>query len=171
MKWTSIRDNYRWRNPEKLIIHINGNLAKDPSKPDLYIARAKYWIELKLLELAEADYTQAIEVSCNCAEAYNSRAKIRYQRGDIRAAIEDVVYAAKISNNPQLYLTLGLLQYECEEYRNAMLSLNRAIRLEPQNIPSYYYRMSAQIKLGDYQSAYADLRIWLKLIGDWIRKP
>jgi tetratricopeptide (TPR) repeat protein len=91
-----------------------------------YLAQGNYVYEQGDCDKAIANYTRAIEINPNFAEAYNNRAYIYMVKKDYAAALPDLDYALQIRPN----------------YVNALM--NRG------DIYNYYYEINYEHAVADY---------------------
>lgn len=115
-----------------------------------------------------ADFTKAIELDPNDANAYYNRAvakKAFFQDGS--GAIADFTKVIElIPNDAEAYLRRGLVKNNgLHDYRGAIADYTKAIELAPKFLVAYYARSKARDKLQDQRGATAD-REKLAQIGD-----
>jgi tetratricopeptide (TPR) repeat protein len=104
------------------------------------IARSKQFNYAESVE----DYTQALRLDSNNAEAYLQRGLARAGLKEYTAAIEDYNQALRInSNNTKAYLQRGLAKSELKEYTAAIEDYNQALRINPQYAEVYNCRGKA----------------------------
>ncbi|ABM78777.1 tetratricopeptide repeat protein [Prochlorococcus marinus] len=113
--------------------------------------------ELKDYQGAIADYTKAIAINPQYADAYNNRGIAKRKSGDYQGAIAD--YNKAIEINPQdaeAYYNRGYAKDELKDYQGAIADYTKAIAIDPQDGDAYNNRGIAKRKSGDYQGAIAD---------------
>jgi tetratricopeptide (TPR) repeat protein len=108
---------------------------------------------------AIADYTQAIKINPNYADAYNNRGLAKYQLGDIENAIIDFSRAIEIDPaHTDAYSNRGAARDERGDYAGAIADYDRVIELDPHYADAFTNRGAARHALGDYDGAIADCR-------------
>jgi tetratricopeptide (TPR) repeat protein len=106
---------------------------------------------------AIADYTQAIKLAPNNAEAYHNRGFAYAEIGDYDEAIADYTRAIKLAPNNALYQNnRGFIYSEIGDCDNAIADYTRAINIEPNNADTYNNRGNAYSEIGDYFNAFMD---------------
>jgi len=114
---------------------------------------------------AIADFSKAIKLAPNDADAYCSRAELYTQMGDHNNAIADYSQAIRINpNNAESYAFRGSNYSQEEKYDQALPDFNKAIQLNPKCTNAYmfrgllYFGKGVQDKEnGDYDSAVANI--------------
>jgi tetratricopeptide (TPR) repeat protein len=113
--------------------------------------------EKKDYDLAIANYTEAIRLNPQYADAYNSRGLAYRNKGDYDRAIADCTEAIRL--NPQYadaYNNRGLAYYYKKDYDRVIGDYNEVIRLNPQFAIAYNNRGVAYYYKKDYDRAIAD---------------
>ncbi|MBO6267446.1 MAG: tetratricopeptide repeat protein, partial [Synergistaceae bacterium] len=85
-------------------------------------------------EKAIADYTAAIEIASQYADAYCNRGNLYNESGEYEKAIED--YSAVIKIRPKdadAYNNRGVAYYQSGEYEKAAEDFKKARKLNPKN--------------------------------------
>jgi tetratricopeptide (TPR) repeat protein len=103
------------------------------------------------------DFTQAIRLDPNSAQAYRERGVAYSDRGDQNHAIMDLDQAIRLSPNYILaYNNRGNIYRRRGEYDRAIADYNYAIRLDPNFARAYMNRGGTYRNKGDYNRAIAD---------------
>jgi tetratricopeptide (TPR) repeat protein len=129
--------------------------AKGMSAKD-YFNRA-YTLPIQQHERKIADYTEAIRLNPQYADAYYNRANSHYERKDYARAIAD--YSEAIRFNPQYataYNNRANIYHTQKEYERAIADYSEAIRLNPQHALAYYNRANSYYARKEYERATAD---------------
>lgn len=128
---------------------------------------------------AVADFDKAIELAPNYAPAYVSRANAKLNLDDLAGALADCNRAVELHPNAVAYRQRGLVEqarlgqqikerqaaklppppWDC----SAELDYGRAIKLDPQDVYTYYNRGQLRRYHGDTNGAAADLKKAFKL--------
>jgi tetratricopeptide (TPR) repeat protein len=104
-------------------------------------------------------YTEALKIDPNLAQAYNNRGNAYAGLGDYKKAIADYAQAIKIDpNNAEAYYNRGLAYYNLGDTSKAITDWTQAIKIDPNLVQAYYNRGVAYAELGDYKSATKDAR-------------
>ncbi|MEL7079523.1 MAG: tetratricopeptide repeat protein, partial [Cyanobacteria bacterium J06582_2] len=121
---------------------------------------------------AIADYSKAIELNPDLAEAYVNRGNAYLNLGEYQEAIAD--YNKAIELNPgdaDAYINRGNAYLNLEEYQEAIIYFNKAIELNP-NYPNsalaYFNRGNAYGNLGEYQKAITDYNQAIELNSNYV---
>ena len=106
---------------------------------------------------AIADYTQAIQLNPNFAEAYIGRAICKGELNDHNGAIADNTQAIKLNPNHLFaYTNRGISKNYLKDYYGAISDFTKAIEIDPNFADGYYNRGSTKDELKDYNGAIAD---------------
>ena len=104
-------------------------------------------------------YEKAIEKDPRCYDAFFNRGKTYSMQGNYEKALTDFDNAIKSKASFSLaYAYRGLILSALSNNSEAILSLNKAIRIDPVNGALYYHRAQHYYKLGKYKSAWADVK-------------
>ncbi len=104
-----------------------------------------------------AEYTQAIRLKPNYAEAYYYRGNNRSTLGDKKGAIADYTQAIRINPNDAIaYSNRGFVRYALGDNKGAIADYDQAIRINPNYAIAYDNRGAARADLGDNKGAIAD---------------
>ena len=119
---------------------------------------AKY--DLKDYNGAISDYTKAIELDPDYADAYNNRGLSKFKLEDYKGAIADYtkVIELKPDDAATFYNSRGILKKKLKDYDGAITDYNKAISLNPDFAEAYKNRGISKENLGqpycsDYKKA------------------
>jgi tetratricopeptide (TPR) repeat protein len=113
---------------------------------------------------AIADYSQAIRLKPNRAEAYFNRGTIYFLAAEYDQALADFDRAIKLRPGLGLYFTYrGQARYGKGQFAAAISDFSRAIKLQPDSAETFVDRARAFIGKGDYRHAIADCDQAIKL--------
>jgi len=143
-----------------------------PNSAQAYLERGKTFYNRDDYDTAIQDFSDAIKLDHNLAEAYAYRAlayiwKENYEQGlsDTNTAISDANTAIKL--NPLLALAYyargSLNMWYLNNYDQAIADYNQAIKLDPQFIDAYLYRGIIYQGYKDLDRAIADFNQVIKL--------
>lgn len=103
---------------------------------------------------AIADYTGAIELDPQLAEAFNNRGGIRNKRDDPDCAFSDYTRAIELNSNYSLaYFNRGLVRIRKKDHDGAIADLSRSLELDPRQPRAYLNRGSARFLKEDQDGA------------------
>jgi tetratricopeptide (TPR) repeat protein len=115
---------------------------------------------------ALADYSSAIQLDPNYANAYYNRGLLKYYKlKDTQGALADYNKFIQINSyDARGYVLRGVLKKHERDYPGALADYNRAIKIDPGNLEAYDNRamLKADI-LDDYQGALVDFNVSAEL--------
>lgn len=116
-----------------------------------------YSQDKKRYDLAIADYTKAIEIKPDYAEALSNRGNAFKNKGEYDIAIFDFNRAVEINPNlSQVYNNRGTVYYERGDSDAAIADYNKAVILNPNYFEAYNNRGNAYNQKGLLEQAMAD---------------
>ncbi len=138
--------------------------SASPQTPsDFYIRGVRYLLASRH-RAALSDYTQAIRLDDQFAEAYLRRAEVRYELEDDSGVLADCQQA--IALNPteaKTYYFQGLARYRLGYVQSAIAAFTEAVTCDPDDAQYCYRRGLAYQDLGELHEAARDLRRAAKL--------
>ena len=123
------------------------------------------------LNLALAQYNQALSLDTRLASAYSNRGQVYYDKGQFDKALSDFSQALAI--NPKLilaYVGRGFIYIKKGEWDLAADSFNQAVLLAPQNDLAHYGRALCFVKDGDKEKAIEEFHAFLRLAKPGYKK-
>lgn len=118
---------------------LSKEIVKDPSNPELYLQRAKFFYEKNSYENAVRDMERAISLDSLNPVYHHFLADCYLDGGDGQKALKTMFNVLKI--HPERVPTLlktAEIQYILEQYEESILTINEAIRVDPQNAECYF---------------------------------
>ena len=115
---------------------------------------------------AIGDYTKALQLDPNFAEAYNMRGFARFQLRDYRNAFADYTKALQLDPKAaEAYYYRGLARFKLASIQGAIEDYTQALRLKPDYAPAYYQRGLAYADIEEMAAALADFKKAARLFG------
>ena len=122
-----------------------------------YFYRAYNKAKLEDYYGAIADYTKAIELNPNYADAYNNRGNAKENLKDYYGAIADYNKVIELNpNDADAYYNRGISKEKLKDNYGAIADYTKAIELNPNDASAYYNRGNAKENLKDNYGAIAD---------------
>jgi tetratricopeptide (TPR) repeat protein len=149
-----------WSELEKYheaVRDCNTVLVLDSEYWAAYVMRGAARYRLGELELALADFDEAVRHDAVKTEAYYHRSWIYSDRGEIRQAIEDLTRCLSLKPTlAEAWAQRGHLWYELDESVKSLDDLNEAIRLNPRDVTSLNRRSAVHMRLLHFDEAIRD---------------
>jgi curved DNA-binding protein CbpA len=132
---------------------------KHPQTPaDFYIRGVRYTYARRY-HLSLADYSQAIALDDQFAEAYVRRAEVRYLLGDDSGVLADCQRSIALNSiEAKTYFYQGMARYRLGYVQSAIAAFTDAITCDPEAAQYYYRRGLAYQDLHQINEAAQDLR-------------
>lgn len=115
------------------------------------------------INLAIADYNQAIKLNPKFAQAYHNRGVAYDHKGDFDRAIQDFDHAIKLKPSPLAHFNRGNAYLGKSAYEQAIDDYNQAIRLKPDFAAAYDNRCWARAVTGVLKPALEDCNQAIRL--------
>jgi tetratricopeptide (TPR) repeat protein len=129
-------------------------LALDAKDAEVYFNRANFRFQAGQVQEALVDLDAAIKLKGSYLEARSNRANLLMQLGEFARAEKDLDYlVGKVTNNPDIWVALGLARYKVGKHQGAMQCNERALRLIPNHPDALLNSSSAMHDQGDYPAA------------------
>lgn len=129
-------------------------LALDSKDPEVYFNRANLRFQAGQAKEALEDLDTAIKLRGSYMEARYNRANLLLQSGDFAGAEIDLDYlVTKVTNNPDLWVALGLTKHKAGKQSEAMACNERALKLIPNHPDALLNSSSATYDQGEYTTA------------------
>ena len=113
------------------------------------------------------DYTEAIRLNPDYAEAYNNRGLAYYQKEQYDRAIDDFCHAIRLRpDDANMLVNRGLVYNSIGEHDRAIDDFNKAIQLQPDHANAYINRGLAYSSKRQYDRAIDDFNEAIQLQPD-----
>jgi curved DNA-binding protein CbpA len=145
-------DDYQQGQP------VERSLTNPQTPADFYLRGVRYTYS-RQYRLALDDYTQAIELDNEFAEAYVRRAELRYLLEDDSGVLADCQRAIALNSiEAKTYFYQGMARYRLEYVQSAIAAFTDAITCDPEDAQYYYRRGLAYQDLHQLNEAAQDFR-------------
>lgn len=158
----------------------------DPDYVSAYVFRGKFKKDAGDIKGAIEDYTKAIERSPQYGDAYYLRGQARQAIGDEKGARQDIEKGQQLlktvdhdlqfmekqivkdPKNIDLYWEKAIHLHLNGNYAKAVKAFDKYFQLvgRPKSDLPYQYRASAKIAIGDFNGAYKDYNLMIKMFPD-----
>ena len=156
---------HRIAKPAHRILDLNKSLEiPEARQATQFKERAAEYDRLQNYEQVITDYSSALALQPNDAEALHLRGLAYEKIGQSERALEDYQQAMVI--NPQLseeYIQRGITFGQMGNLRQSIASLTEGIRLAPQNADAFFNRGTSYFHLGDLENAMEDFSNVIRL--------
>ncbi|CEJ44475.1 TPR repeat-containing protein [Umezakia ovalisporum] len=141
---------------------VRGGKARVKINELLYSGGLRSYLES--LTASPGDYTQAIKLNPNYADAYYNRGIFYYSQGEWDLAVADFTQAIKLNPNyAGAYFCRGVVYGNQEEWDLALADFTQAIKLNPNDALAYNNRGIVYGEQGEWDLALADYTQAIKL--------
>lgn len=129
-------------------------LALDVKDPEIYFNRANFRFQAGQVQDALADLDAAIKLKGSYLEARSNRANLFIHLGEFARAEKDLDYlVAKVTNNPNLWVALGLVRQKVGKHQSAMQCNERALKIESNHPDALLNGATVLFEAEDYSRA------------------
>lgn len=149
------------------IQHLSAMIRSNPSSAKLYNGRATIWMELGELDIAIADYGEALRLAPQ-ASLYSNRAIAWKTKGNNDKAIADFNQALRLNPRDSTALNArGNAWMAKGNVDKAIADYEEALRWDPRNILAYNGRGVGHLKKDEFDRAIADFNQALELDSNY----
>lgn len=142
------------------LIDINNRIDKDSANADLYILRAKYYINQRKANQALKDINKAVHLDPENPANYVTLSDVYLMMGKIHKCREALEKAVKLDRKYQeAYLKLAELSLILQEYQNSFNFIDEVLQIDDMNPTAYFIRGYAFMEIGDTARAIESFRI------------
>ena len=134
--------NYKNGDYSKAIVHYDSLIDSNPEAADAYLKRALSRVQVKDIDGAIDDLSKYTSLRPKDPEGYIIRGKLfQTIKRNHRAALKDFRQAIALNpNNGEAFYWEGNSLHSLEQLQDALVSMNIAIKLEPEAAGAYYAR-------------------------------
>ena len=158
------REAQKLERYEDMILILDTMLAKYPNnEPEItYFNRGNTYRQVKEYKKAMSDYTKAIGIKSNYANAFNNRGISYFDLEEYEKAVSDYTIVIKYKPDYPLAYFNRANAYTCLfDYDRAIADYTKAIELKPDFADAYYNRGNKYYGISSYKEAIQD---WEKVI-------
>lgn len=164
-RWLEVHHKHRgWINQndvasfdKQAIDRLTRMIEGSPDDTALLTVRARISNELRLFDIAIADYTTLIGLNQTQSSLYSNRGGAWYSKGNIDKALSDYDEAIRLNpNSAYSHSNRGLAWFDKGDYDQAISDFNNAIGIDPKFISAYFNRGRAWNKKRDFDKAISD---------------
>jgi tetratricopeptide (TPR) repeat protein len=143
---------------------IDGDLGDISERVKAHVRRGLIYSAQQRYEDAVADFTAAIQLNPQDADAYSMRGAVYRDLGRYSEAVSDLTQAIQLDpQSLQSYVMRGNVYHHLHQDEQAMLDYNHGIELDP-TIPSWYFGRGLVYEgWGEEDKAIAEYRHYLEL--------
>ena len=162
---------YQRADLDSALVYYTELIQLDPANRSIvigaYYNRGLVYEDQGEVERAIDDYTKAIDLNPNYANAYNNRGLVYENKGEVERAIEDFNRAIQLNPNlAETHNNRALTYKDQGEIERAINDFNRAIQLKPDDAKTYYNRALTYKDQGEIERAINDFNRAIQLKPD-----
>ncbi|MEZ4755497.1 MAG: tetratricopeptide repeat protein [Flavobacteriales bacterium] len=141
------------------LLALEQRILADPNNAVLFAQRARYYLSIDSLRLAENDLRRAMAIAPQAPEWPLELADLYYSRIQLLEAEELLQQAADLdTNRVEALLKLSELKLVQRDYKDAMQLANQALRKEVTNAQGYFLKGWIHKEAGDTALAISSFR-------------
>ena len=142
-------------------------IKANPGSADPYLGRGKKYLESREFELAERDFSKAIEIKPYYLQAHLFKGEAFLQMGKEDSALVSLENALEISSEDiSLSLKIARLNFSLARYTASREILDQAILKFPEVPQLYHLRSRVSFAVRQYQATLEDLEVLAYLEAD-----
>lgn len=132
-------------------------VSHNPDEAASYLYRGNVWYQRGDYAAAEQDFSRALALKADCAEAYYDRALAAQKQGKNKAALRDYDALLKLQpNHNQAWYNRGLLRFAKRDYRGALSDMQALLALEDRSADAQNLIGIIHIYQKQYSQAWQD---------------
>lgn len=150
-----------YNSPENF---LNAALEANPNASVAYFLRGNYYKDKNEINKAIEDYSSAIKIDAQYAEALNNRGSLFGVSGQYAQSINDLNQAIKYDPKiPDGYFNRAIARDALRDYQGAVNDFKKAIELTPNDYLIYFLRANSLSSLKQYEKALNDYNVSINL--------
>lgn len=134
-----------------------------PSSSQAHLLRAFVYREMGEIENQLIDLNEAINSRPTDPGLLKWRATLYIDKGDYLLGKRDILEVIKFQPDPEAQTYLGQAYYNLDQPDSALISLNKAIELDVNYLPAYFYAGSFCLQEDEYDLALKYINLILRL--------
>lgn len=161
-------DNAIIETSDSILIAFNERIKTDPSNPELYHARARYFLQQKNADAAFADMGRVLKLDTTKADYFITLSEIAFTRGQgatVKSALEKAIEVDP--DNIEALMKLGELHLYLKNYKEAMGYLDRVLMKDRYNAKAYFIKGMAFKETGDTARAVSSFQTTVEQDPDY----
>ncbi len=145
------------------IVDLDGMMQKDLGDPYVFILRADSLHNSEQFDKAVLEYTKAMEIDGNVADAYVGRGVSLTAQDALEAAQQDFVRALEIEpNDAHARVKLAIVLTMRRNYKAAISELGKALLVDPKNAEAYLRAGNVHYFMKEYPKALENYNLAVK---------
>lgn len=129
---------------------LNAAIVEDPSNPDNFLERARYYFAQQNFNDARKDLTSALRLDSLRDDIYFERGELLFAMKNFDEAMEDYQRCTEINEDAtDCQLKLGEMQILLRQYAEALKHINQALKVDDQLPYGYYMKGRIYKETGD----------------------
>jgi tetratricopeptide (TPR) repeat protein len=151
------------QNPSNSVLTSNNSYAHQ-AEYYFYLAMNNQFSSYPNYEYILENYSKAIQLNPNFANAYNNRGIVKKNQNLYNSAISDFEKAINIDQkNPAPYVNMGSVYFMLKDNKKALELVNKAISIDPNYGIAYNNRGGIKGAMGDHYGAISDFNISISI--------
>jgi tetratricopeptide (TPR) repeat protein len=150
---------------DRAMADLDAALRLNPANPNGYVNRGTIWLARRDFDRAEQDFTAALHLNPNIAEAHALRGEALTRKGEFGLAGADYDAAIRLAPTDRNYNNRASFHRKKGELDRAIVDIEKALELSPQNPFSLTTRAEILRDQGELSRALADVEQAVNLEG------
>ncbi len=141
-------------------------MVEYPSLFQAHMLKAFIYRETDDTENQLTSLNEALNIQPGVPGLIKWRSGLYLDQGEYQKVKEDLLYVKAIQDDPEVEMYLGFAYYNLQQVDSALVSLNKAIEMDPTFIPAYLYGGSFSLQESNNELALKYLDVALRLEPD-----
>ena len=148
---------------------INSEIIKNPNLPDLYMAKARYFLREHQLDNSMAEVDRAIALDSTNIQYYNFKGDALYNAKEMVQAKDAFITALKIDEtNIHSNLKMAWISLIAGHHESCFVYANNALKQDQYLPEPYYLKGLAYKELGDFKLSVSNFRTATEQDNDYL---